>query len=258
MLPRERIVEGGEGFARVAIRARVVVKSAGSIAGRGRFDRAVSLGVDPLLDLESKAGIVGIVMAAAANLLDHAGIAFVAEREDGADALGILADVFAARPVAGLTADAREIRMGGDRCLHWEAALLAVGRRMALETLRCAGLSLLLEAGDGVAVGTGLPGLELGYVATLAGIRSDVFGARRQQLAAGSGTPKKLAAFRVRERGDSRMTDPRVERVEVEAERMGGVCPRPFISMTSGLPCWTSRMFLPGELSFQTTLPVLF
>lgn len=105
------------------------------VARRCSFDRAMSLCVDALLDLERESRVVGIVMAFPADFEDHAGIAFVSEGEDRAKALRGLTDVVSSRPVAGLASDACQIGLGGDGCLWRKTSGLAVSRRMACETI---------------------------------------------------------------------------------------------------------------------------
>src|SRR5690606_12139559 len=68
--------------------------------------------------------------------------------------------------------------------------------------------------------GARLPRLELLGVAALAGVRSDVGGLGREQLARGAPVRAQLRALGVRERSDLRVGDARMEGRVVEAERM--------------------------------------
>jgi hypothetical protein len=119
-----------------------------------RLDRAVSLGFDPRLDLELETGVVRIIMAASADPQDHAGIAFISEREDRAHALRGLAYMLAAGSMTRLTSDTRQVRLLGRYGIVCKATRFVESSRMAGEAFGVRGLALGLEGRDGMAVGT--------------------------------------------------------------------------------------------------------
>ena len=159
---------------------------------RGRsLDRAVSLSIDSLFDLELEARIVGIIVAAPADLEDHTGITFVSEGEDCSEALCGLTYVVCSRPVAGFAPNACQIGLRRDRRLWQEPSRFAVGGGMALETIcifGVIGLARIFERLYGMTVWAGQPRRELGFVAGLAGVRSDIICLGRKQVAARSGS----------------------------------------------------------------------
>src|SRR5262245_40405935 len=200
------------------------------------LDRAVALRLDLRLDLELEAGIVGVVVAGAADLEDHAGVALVAEREDRADARRALLHVVAARSVAGLAADPREVRVRRDGAVARETAGAPEAGRVAAQAARVRGLPGAGEALRGVGVSVRDPALELGGVAAPAGVGADVGGPRGQQRGARAALlraqlllllGRELRHLRVRGVRDARqegrvLESERVLRV-VAAEAGGGV-----------------------------------
>src|SRR5262249_50750504 len=85
-LARGRVVRGerrGQQRMGIAVDAGRLVARLQRLAGAG-LDRPVAVLLDLLHDLELEARVVGVVVAAAADLEDHARVALVAERQDGA------------------------------------------------------------------------------------------------------------------------------------------------------------------------------
>ena len=92
----------------------------------------MTLGLDARLDLELEARVVRRIVAAAADLQDHTGVALVAEREDRADLACRVAHVGAAGSVARLASDAREVRVtrdvgAGRLAVLWHIVLPRIG-----------------------------------------------------------------------------------------------------------------------------------
>ena len=187
----------------------------------------MALGVDLGLHRELEPGVVGIVVAAAANLKNDAGVAFVAKRYDGPDPLGPVGYVFAAGAVTGFTAHPSQvgvIRYGG---ADGKSAVAAEAGGVAAHAVRVALLRRLGEPPPGVGVGARGPGGVLGLVTALAGFGADVGDLAGQQVLVGrSPFGQQLLLLRqgelchVVERG---VGDPGQEAVVFETERVLGV-----------------------------------
>jgi hypothetical protein len=61
-----------------------------------RLDRAVALIIDALFDFELEAGVVRVIVARAADLENHTGVALITEGQDRSDAFRTLANMIAA------------------------------------------------------------------------------------------------------------------------------------------------------------------
>ena len=158
--------------------AAALAPAAGAEPGRSEC----ALRLDLLLHLELEAGVVGLVVAGAADLEDHAGVALVGERDDRAALRGRLAHVVAARPVAGLAADAGERRVLRGRAVLGEAARAAEAGRVAAQAPASRRPWPRLQRREGARRGRATAQRRvLARVAALAGLRADVGGARRQQ-----------------------------------------------------------------------------
>ena len=103
------------------------------------------------LHLELEARVVRVVVAAAADLEDHAGVALVAERQDGAALRRVGGDVVAAGPVARFAADAREVgvRPPALRARREAAGAAEAGRVAAAGSSRRPALPAFAERRDG-------------------------------------------------------------------------------------------------------------
>ena len=181
----EMLVEGLEGIVQACSVRRILIARCRSI------DRAVSLSIDTLFDLEREARIVGIIVAAPADLEDHTGITFVSEGENRSKSLRGLTDVVSSRPVAGFASDACQIGLRRDRHRWQETSRLAIGSGMALETIGVLGmvrLARVFERLHSMTVRACLPRRKFGFVAGLAGVRSDIIRLGRKQVAARSGS----------------------------------------------------------------------
>jgi hypothetical protein len=97
--------------------------------------------------------------------------------------------------VARLAAHSPEIRVRGELAAGGEAAGTVEGRRVAAQAVCLSSLLLLLESATGVSVRRGGPGLELRFVAALAGVAPDVLGVGRQQVTAASAGSFVTCAF---------------------------------------------------------------
>src|SRR4051794_37381134 len=81
--------------------------------------------------VESEGGVVGIVVAGAADLENHAGFALVSERADAGQLLAAVLDMVASGAVARLASDSRQIFTGTCRTTVRKTPGAAVAGDMA-------------------------------------------------------------------------------------------------------------------------------